>query len=138
MSVHRLIALAVAVFVTGCSFNDKVTDAESSPTYSRRTYLAGRAAAQRDIQHGVLATESAGLPAEWSDEYVSLLRRRYGIEDRAVAGCMVDDKITGHIIGYNEVSDAEIKRRFGSDVFDRTAKDAQALYKKKVSPRSAN
>jgi len=24
-----------------------------------------------------------------------------------------------------------IKRRFGADVFDRTAKDAQALYKKK-------
>jgi len=131
MTIHRLIALSLAVLLTGCSFLDKVTDADSSTTYSRRSYLAGRAAAQRDIQHGVLATESAGLPAEWSDEYVKLLKSRYGVEDRTVAGCMVDDRILGHMRGYNEVADTEIKRRFGADVFDRTAKDAQALYKKK-------
>ena len=43
----------------------------------------------------------------------------------------MDDKIIGHLRGYNEVSSAEITRRYGPNVFERTAKEARALYKKK-------
>jgi hypothetical protein len=93
--------------------------------------VQSRAEAERDIKHGILATESAGLMAEWSDEYVRLLKQRYHIEERSAAGCVVNEKIDGHLRGYNEVSDAEITRRFGPDVFERTAEKARALYKKK-------
>jgi hypothetical protein len=131
MKAHFLASLLTVLWITGCAFNDQVKEPDSSMTYSRRAYHAGRAAAERDIKHGILAVESAGLRAEWSSEYVRLLKQRYGIEDRGVAGCIVDDKIIGHMRGYNEVSDAEITRRFGPNVFERTAKEARALYKKK-------
>jgi len=126
-----LIAVFGAACTSGCAVKDRTTFPGSPMTYSRKAYEGGRADAQRDIQRGVLATESAGLPTVWAGEYDRLLKQRYGVEDRGVAGCMVDDRIVGHMAGYNEVSNAEIKRRFGADVFDRTAKDAQALYKKK-------
>lgn len=130
MSANRPILLFSVIVIGGCSFNDTVTDPVSSETYSKWAYLAGRSEARRDLQRGHLVTESAGLPLEWTEEYIQLLRQRYGIEDRTLAGCVIDDKITGHIRGYNEVSQVEITRRFGSDVFDRTAKEAQAIYKR--------
>ena len=131
MKTRLIVVIFSATWLAGCAFKDTVTEPDSSMAYSRRAYLAGRTAAQRDIRRGILAVESAGLPAEWSQEYEHLLKQRYGITDRGVAGCLVNDKIIGHIRGYNEVSEAEITRRFGADVFERTAKNARALYKKK-------
>ena len=128
MKADILASLIAILWLTGGFFNDQVKDGSS--TYSRRAYLAGRAAAERDTKRGILAVESVGLKPEWSGEYVRLLKRRYNIEDRCVAGCVVDDKIIGHLRGYNEVSNAEITRRFGSDIFDRTDNEARALYKK--------
>ena len=131
MKARFIVLILTATWFAGCAFNDTVTEPGSSMTYSRRAYVAGHTSAQRDIQRGILAVESAGLMAEWSGEYVRLLKQRYGVDDRGVAGCVVDDEIIGHMRGYNEVSNAEITRRFGTDIFERTAKDARALYKKK-------
>ena len=75
MKAHSLAALLAVLWLTGCAFNDQVKEPDSSMTYSRRAYLAGRAAAERDIKHRILAVESAGLMAEWSGEYVRLLKQ---------------------------------------------------------------
>jgi hypothetical protein len=77
-------------------------------------YRTGRADAERDVAAGILAIEEFGLGAG-TGHSVRLLRERYGIEIRATAGCIVNEKILGHGAGYNAVSEAEIDRRVGSD-----------------------
>ena len=117
--------------LAGCVLSDTVTESRDSIPYSRRAYLAGRAEAQRDIQRGVLARELAGKPPTCFNEHERLLQLRYGIESRHVAGCVVNARIDGHMLGYNDVSEAEIFRRFGRQIFDHTYIEAQKLYKKK-------
>jgi len=95
--------------------------------YSRRDAAKGRSDARADLSAGKLALESFGLPAPWAGTYARLLRERYGIEKRSVAGCVVDSGIVSHADGFNEVMRAEIKRRFGVDVFERTAAEAKRL-----------
>jgi hypothetical protein len=77
-------------------------------------YRTGRAHAERDVAAGILAIEESGLGAG-TGHSVRLLRERYGIEIRAIAGCIVDENILGHEAGYNAVSEAEIDRRVGRD-----------------------
>jgi hypothetical protein len=75
-------------------------------------YREGRAQAKKDIAAGVLALEEAGLLAG-SGPAVDILRERYHIEVRAIAQCIVDERIRGHEAGYNSVSKPEIDRRIG-------------------------
>jgi energy-coupling factor transporter transmembrane protein EcfT len=77
-------------------------------------YRTGRADAEKDISAGILAIEESGLGAG-TGHSVRLLRERYGIEIRAIAGCIVNENILGHEAGYNAVSEAEIERRIGSN-----------------------
>lgn len=82
----------------------------------KAAYRAGRADAQRDIARNYLAVEESGRGAAWTEDYVNLALRQFGIHVKRVAGCLVDDTILGHAQGYNEISMPEIKRRFGRDV----------------------
>ena len=113
-----LLGIASLLLITSCA-----TD------YSRRDAAKGRSDARNDLRAGKLANEGFGLPAPWASTYDRLLHQRYGVEARSVAGCLVTRDIVGHAVGYNEVMDAEIKRRFGADVFERTAAEA-----KRISP----
>lgn len=90
-----------------------------SPTTMTRffvAYVRGRADAHRDIRDGQIALEVSGLGA---GGIAKPLKDRYGIDTRVVAGCVVDDTILGHERGYNVVSAAEIRRRFGVDILRR-------------------
>lgn len=78
-------------------------------------YVRGRADARRDIRAGHLAVEVSGLGA---GSFAKPLKDRFQVETRVVAGCVVDDIILGHERGYNVVSAAEIKRRFGIDLLE--------------------
>jgi hypothetical protein len=111
-----LFGIASLLLITSCA-----TD------YSRREAAKGRSDARNDLRAGKLANEGFGLPASWASTYDRLLRQRYGVESRSVAGCVVTSEIVGHAVGYNEVMDAEIKRRFGADVFERTAAEAERI-----------
>ena len=123
--------MLAAMLLAGCAFNDTVQDTGNQTTYSLRAYIAGQADAHRDIQNGVLAIEAYGLGAGYG-KYAEILMQRYGIEERDVAGCgTLDSKTEGHLRGYNEISQAEIKRRFGPNVFDRSFAEARAFYKTK-------
>lgn len=82
----------------------------------KAAYRAGRADAQRDIRRNYLAVEEYGREAVWDEEYGKIAQRRFGVHVKRVAGCLVDDQILGHAKGYNEISEPEIKRRFGRDV----------------------
>ena len=73
----------------------------------------GRATAQRDVQTGVLAVEEYGMPKP--QQYGHILRDQYQVEVRQIAGDTdVTARVMGHAKGYNEISKAEIGRRFGS------------------------
>jgi hypothetical protein len=80
-------------------------------------HRVGRADATKDIQSGRLVIETYGLPPP--PQYPEILRQRYHVELRPIAGCTdVTPKVIGHEQGYNGVSKAEIKRRFGSNVLE--------------------
>lgn len=104
---------------------------EAPAGYSQADYEQGRADAQKDISHGVLAYEFAGLPAPTDDELIRLMKERYNIEMRRVAGDEVLIDRISHMIGYNEIALPEIQRRFGKDILQKVADEAKANYEKK-------
>ena len=76
-----------------------------------RAWWAGRVQAKSDVAEGILAREVYGFGG--GGPAAEILRKRYNIQTRALAGCIVDAKIVGHAAGYNAVSNAEIERRVG-------------------------
>ncbi|MEY2564834.1 MAG: 4-carboxymuconolactone decarboxylase [Verrucomicrobiota bacterium] len=111
-------AVAIAAFAQHDP-NDIVHPA-NEPGYSRSAYEVGRRLAEQDIREGRLIMEvSGGLPGIYQ-ELKRVLEERYAIHLKEIAGCVVDYEITGHERGYNEVSKAEIRRRFGRDVAEET------------------
>lgn len=87
-------------------------------------YANGRADAERDVANGKLVVMTFGFPPPSVLVQRSNLWNQYRIELRPVAGCGVTDVVAASVRGYNEVSEAEIKRRFGADVLDRAATEA--------------
>jgi hypothetical protein len=89
---------------------------------------AGRAAAERDLSRGKLGWEAWGRRERYLfDDYYPLLQARYGIKIRDY-GCLVDDRTFQHIEGYNEVMDAEMARRFGTNFWKQAMQEAQTNY----------
>ncbi len=101
-------------------------------TPSNPAFEAGKAQAQADIANGVLAIEQAGFLMRFDEEYVRLLKQRYGIEVRRVAFCVVHEEVEEHMRGYNKAAGAEIERRFGQDCLSKAEHEAQALYEAKT------
>lgn len=99
--------------------------------YSLRAYQEGRADADNDLRANRLVVENWGLPMKGQDEYAKILRERYRIEFKRVGGDVVDVQTIGHAEGYNELSEREIKRRFGDDVLEKTEAEAVKEYKEK-------
>jgi len=115
--------LLLSIFMlSGCS---------SFPDYSYSSYRQGKADAMRDINANILATEVYGFGASKNSEWGRLLKQRYGIEQRVVAGCIVNEKITGHAKGYNEVSHQEIERRLGKDIWNKIRAEETAYFQSK-------
>jgi hypothetical protein len=77
----------------------------------------GRADARRDIDAGRLAVEVYGGPGD-NVTPLRYLEDRYGVQVRAVASCVVDERTHGHASGYNQVVAAEVSRRFGAQILD--------------------
>jgi hypothetical protein len=94
-----------------------IVEATDGQRYSRSEFEAGRILAQHDIRDGRLIIEVFGGPASPTyNELKRLLVERYNIHLKETAEYIVDGQIIGHQRGYNEVSRAEITRRFGCDV----------------------
>jgi hypothetical protein len=109
-----------------------VVEAPDHQRYSRNAYEAGRREAGRDIREGRLIIEMyGGPPPIWLAECAKLLEQRYGVRLKDIAGCVVDFQIEGHERGYNEVSRAEIQRRFGRDVVEETKAEVKKRLEEK-------
>jgi hypothetical protein len=69
-----------------------------------------------------------GLPFAWDREYARLLRERYGVTVNFVAGCVVTRDLQHYADGYNAVSEARVRSRFGKDVFGECANEARGAW----------
>src|SRR5579863_2337940 len=81
------------------------------------SFLRGMFVASFDAMRGHYKELGAGLTSDALPEYVRLLQARYGIEHDELAGCVLSDSMSAYIRGYNTVSVAAAKRKFGPDVF---------------------
>lgn len=133
-----IVALCGAM-LNGCAEIPSISsDLEHPPDrmpYSKSAYESGRVDAERDLRAGRLIVEIYGFPLRGEPEYAQMLRDRYGVELRRVASDIVDVNAIGHAMGYNVVSEAEIKRRFGSDVFERLQQEAERIYNQRQRPQ---
>ena len=93
----------------------------------------GRVDAEDDFLNGKLAILSYGLPVAWSADYAALLRRKHEIELRAVAGCMVSQRLVEYVAAYNEVMERHIRTIHGPDVFTLAQRDARFAYETRRS-----
>ncbi len=116
---RKIIASTICVSLAAFAF---VVSSCSSP------HQRGIKEARDKISQGKLAIETYGKPLQWRSEYNRILFERYGIENRSVAGCIVDGQILGHAEGFNSVMKKTIKQRHGKDVFDKTSAEAEAKF----------
>jgi hypothetical protein len=87
-------------------------------------YLAGRREAKKDVSAGILAIEDAGRLPGYERWDAPILRERFKIEIKTIAGSVVDETSIGHRDGYNDVSCLEIDRRFGWNRVDAARDEA--------------
>jgi len=86
--------------------------------------IRGQLVAHFDVARGRYEILTFGLPAPWRSEFARILRDRYGIEQRVVAGCMVTPSLVAYTEGYNQVSMTAANLKFGRNVFKESADDA--------------
>jgi hypothetical protein len=130
-SMNKARSPLVLTVLVSLIFADLAPGQKAPAGYLQADYEQGRADAQKDISHGVLAYEFAGLPAPTDDELIRLMKERYNIEMRRVAGDEILIDRISHMIGYNEIALPEIQRRFGKDILQKVADEATANYEKK-------
>jgi hypothetical protein len=87
---------------------------------------SGGLAAMLDISRGRLTILGYGFPSMSRPQYQALLQKKYGIEYKAVARCVVSQTERNYVDGYDRVSMAAAKRRFGPEIFAESAKEAEA------------
>jgi hypothetical protein len=95
--------------------------------------VRGQLTARFDVGRGHYRVLTFGLPPSWHPEYARLLRERYGIEVKTVAGCVVSQALISYVDSYDEVSTAAAIRKFGHDIFKESAEEAR----KNWEPRAA-
>jgi len=130
--IVRLLIVALSIGTLSARAESQKSDIATTPDgsshYSASTYKKGHDDAERDLKAGRMALEIFGLPAPYFGEYTKLLLDRYHIELRQVAGCLIDDQISGHAKGYNEVAMKEIERRYGKDMLETARQEASKQY----------
>jgi hypothetical protein len=84
----------------------------------------GRREAHADIRAGRLILRNYGFAAGVVGPYAQLLKERFGVQQRAVAGCVIDAELAAETRAYNDVMKAEIEKRFGAGVLETLRKEA--------------
>jgi len=119
--MKTMLLLIPLLALMGCSMDSD---------FSWSAYQRGVADAKKEIAEGRLALESFGYPPPWLGTYRRILRERHGIEERSVAGCVVDAEIISHARGFNEVMRREIHKKWPADIFDKAEKEAAAQHER--------
>jgi hypothetical protein len=132
MLLRVILIVFATTLLAACEAEDPDTayNSDGMP-YSRSAYDRGRLDAQADLQVNRLILEDYGFSREGKEEFVEILKQRYGIELRRLDAENIDMKSSGHAFGYNEVAKAEIQRRFGADVIEKAQAEAKEQYRAK-------
>jgi hypothetical protein len=95
-------------------------------TWSLSSLVRGRYAAHLDLRRGHYIFLTFGLEPPERRVIARLLRERYGIELRTVAGDTVSKDLVSYVSGYNEVMLTGTDTKFGHNVYKECA---DAAYK---------
>jgi len=93
------------------------------------SYPRGFVCAWLDLASGPHKMLVYGLPAPWRKQQATLLRNRYGVEQQAVAGCIVSVSLRRFVEGYDDVTMDEARAKFGRDIFAETSEEAMLHWK---------
>ncbi len=102
-----------------------------SPTNSANALALGQLDARRDLSNGVMIVKTVGLPPPSREDFEHLLKERCNVQLQPIAGCLVSSELATYMQGYNEISAAEIKRKFGTNIFERLDAEAEARWHKR-------
>jgi hypothetical protein len=97
--------------------------------------LRGDLAARIDVHQGSYQILAYGLPTAERPEYAECLRRRYGVEFRAVAGCIVSPGLISYVEAYDRLASSAANRKFGHDIFEECAQEAHRQWEEKSVQR---
>lgn len=100
--------------------------------------VSGRIEARMDVAHGKYLVLGYGLPDRSRTGYATLLRQRYGVELRAVAGCIVSKSLQDYVDAYDGISIDAANRRFGHDIFKETRDEAEKEWKRTTALKASN
>jgi hypothetical protein len=95
--------------------------------------VRGRFAGRRDIAKGQYVLLGYGEPGPSRSDYVRLLHERYGVEFKAVAGCIVTESLVAYVDAYDNEVFAAANKKFGHDIFKETAEEADRAWKMKLA-----
>jgi hypothetical protein len=93
--------------------------------------FAGYATAKYEISQDNLSLEMFGLPAGSRPMFSEIVRERFGVKSKVVAGCVVTHWRLARWSAHNAAVVSEIRRRFGNDSLDIAAKEANDEYKRR-------
>jgi hypothetical protein len=84
-----------------------------------------------------LKCTAGDVPQGWWLEYATLLEERYGLTVELLASAGLTDRDLRHANGYNDVSLAFLKKRFGQDFLTKCIPEAKARYVEREKKRIA-
>jgi hypothetical protein len=90
--------------------------------------VRGRLSARIAIASGHYRLLGYGLPGFEREEYVRLLRTRYGVEFEEIAKCIVSRSLVAYADAYNSISGEAIEKKFGHNVLENTFEDARRTW----------
>ena len=93
------------------------------------SYTAGWGQGELDARHGRLVLEGYGFGfgAPRAPRFSRDVAKRCGIEFLPTSGCLVNERIVGHAYGRNDVTMAELRRRFPAEV--KAVEDEEARWR---------
>jgi len=62
-----------------------------------------------------------------------LLQTRCNVKFKPIAGCLVSEGLMAYLRGYDEISGAAIKRKYGTNIFERLGVEAEGKYHKRLA-----
>jgi len=102
------------------------------PTNVIKATEQGRSEARQDLDNGLFTVKTIGLPSPEFYTYQRLMSERCGVSLQPVAGCLVSAGLVAYMDGYNEVSVARVKQKFGTNVFDEMWESARERYSQEI------
>lgn len=90
--------------------------------------------AEADIARGTPQLLTYGLPGVPMSEFREVLQRDYGVDERAIAGCVVSESLVKYAHDYNATIERHLKAKYGAEFMDVAARKAEALYAQRHPP----